>query len=849
MEKTRSEADSFGGEAEAFDRVTRADSFASVTTVDELDVADSFDKASRANPFDKVTKTDSFTTATTEDDPKPVTSFTKATRSDSFASAITVVDPDADPEAADPDTTTTKKKTRRRRWRFRRPRFNLAITVHLLSILITATLLAVYIRDQTWNPSPNEINLLLIAAKAHELLIQASLATILLHRIRVCLRGSQGVPLGFLSAPFALNSVYYLFSKQFWKAATRSKSKERGDVTTRVLVVGIIFLALAAGPSAGILMLPKLGWWEVGGLEGIGKVVEGGGGGLVLVRPGGLLSGEGNDTAVSMTAFYPEELDLDKGGGTCSSPSRTADSACPGTAASQILGKLPLITAPKLPSKYNFNLTINGAQHQRDISVGWAGGDDGEKSAVVYATSPMDMIARELQLLGDRVWPDPLRGIKMVLDSMQFSVRQAQVATVNDQPVYRDAVYGSERLWQQPALAVQCLPCRGSETDYLVDEPLQAPFSGLVAVEGSPFSLPKADFGSPSPGDFSVLDTPHPGLSTALLWASPDGKAPSTLCLVLAKWTKASVSISKPNDRTAATDWSTDPSEIFISKHSKSDTTSGPITLSPSFSLAALSAIPSTNNTNINTANNTNTTATLPTLCPPTTPRCLPIALSLLLTDALSRHLNTARISTCTSPTTPLSTNPLPFVPSLTCTPQTPSPTPFTLQTDRDLLPYLTLQTTYLSWQYAYRIHGVAEATAWILLTLHAVLVLVHFSEHGVRKRTYDMRGANGGGWDEVGELVAVALRSERPGGEVGGVVGRGEGWRLRVWLGGDGGGDGGFVVRRGAEGKGKGVGGRERGGEVDLEAGRGEDLEEGKGSREDSRKGKRGSEGVGAGV
>lgn len=827
MEKTRSEADSV-------DKGTRADSFALDTTADDSDAVDSFGKASWANSLDKVTRT----TATTDDDPKAAASFNKATRSDSFASAITAVDPDADPEAADPDAATKKKKTRRRC--FRRPRFNLPITVHLLSITITCTLLAVYIRDQTWNPSPNEINALLIAAKAHELLIQASLATILLHRIRVCLRGSQGVPLGFLSAPFALNSVYYLFSKQFWKAATRSKSKERGDVTTRVLVVGIILLALAAGPSAGILMLPKLGWWEVSDLEGIGKVAEGG---VVLVRPGGMGGGlsEGNDTAaVSMAAFYPEEVDFDtKGGGPCSSPSRTADSACPGTAASQILGKLPLITAPKLPSRYNFNLTINGAQHQRDISVGWAGDDDGEKSAVVYATSPMDMIARELQLLGDRVWPDPLRGIKIVLDSMQFSVRQAQVATVNDQPVYRDAVYGSERLWQQPALAVRCLPCRGGEMDYLVDEPLQAPFSGLVAVEGSPFSLPKADFVSPSPGDFLVLNTPHPGLSTAFVWASPDGRTPSTLCLVLAKWTKASVSISKPNDRTASTDWSTDPSEIFLSKSLKSDTASGPITLSPSFSLAALSAMPLANNTNnINTT--TATTTTLPALCPPTAPRCLPIALSLLLTDALSRTLNTARISTCASPATPLSTNPLPFVPSLTCTTGN-NHTTFTLEKDLDILPYLTLQTTYFSWQYAYRIHGFAEATAWILLALHAVLVLVHFSEHGVRKRTYD-----GGGWDEVGELVAVALGSERPGGEVGGAVGKGEGWRLRVWLGGG----GGFVVRRGAEG-GWGKGGKgdlEKGGEVDLEAGRVGDVEEGKGGLEDSGKGKRGSKGGGGG-
>ncbi|KAK1836370.1 hypothetical protein QBC39DRAFT_406829 [Podospora conica] len=648
----------------------------------------------------------------------------------SLSTATTMTD---DPEAASPGV----KKTRSR---LRLP-FNLAILVHFSSISITVTLLAVYIKDVTWNPSPNEINTLLIAAKAHELLIQASLATILLHRIRACLRGSQGVPLGFLSAPFALNSVYYLFSKQFWKAATRSKSKARGDITTRILVVSIIFLALAAGPSAGILMLPKLGWWEVTDMEGIGKVSEDLGR-TILIKP--VVSG-GNGAEITMDDVYPQEIDFDREDGPCSSSSPTADSACPWTAASQILKKLPLVTAPKIHGKYNLNLTINGAQHQRDISVEWD--DKGGTAAMVYATSPMDIIAREMQLLGDRVWPDPMRGIKIAVEAMEFGTRQAQIGTVNDQPVYGTAVYGKKDLWQQPALAVQCMPCREDETHYLADGWWQAPFASLAPTSGRTFALAKNSFTSQSPDSGSplVLGVPHPGLSTALVWPPPDDKSPPTLCLVFAKWTKASIFISKPNDRTATTNCSTEPSQIFLSNRYTTET---PITLSPSFSIAAL---------------NTNTNTTTP-LCPPANPRCLPITLSLLLTDALSRTLNTASLSTCLVPTTPpkLPTNPLPAAPSLSCTPQqTPNnPPAFTLPTDRHILPYLALEVTYSSWQYAYRIHGAAEATAWILLTLHAVLVLVHLTEHGVRKRTYAMgtRG-QGGGWDEVGELVAVALR------------------------------------------------------------------------------------------
>jgi len=139
--------------------------------------------------------------------------------------------------------------------------------VHLLPVSITAGLIVVYGRGLSWDASSNDINGLLVFAKVYEYLIVASLSSFMLHRIRAALRSPRGVPLGFLTTPFRINAAVgsYLAGPQFSTGAWSMVKTEgqSGDFTTKILVLIVSILAIAAAPSPSILMVPKLEWWPV----------------------------------------------------------------------------------------------------------------------------------------------------------------------------------------------------------------------------------------------------------------------------------------------------------------------------------------------------------------------------------------------------------------------------------------------------------------------------------------------------------------------------------------------------------------------------------------------------------
>ncbi|KAF4993481.1 hypothetical protein FGRMN_6487 [Fusarium graminum] len=139
---------------------------------------------------------------------------------------------------------------------------------HIPPIGITLALLGLYIREIRWGDLTEEqLNALQFAAKAHEILILVSLTDILLQRIcHGLLCGDEGIPLGFLSAPFYLGSpLQYFSSWEFWagliQPGTRS-GKKRPWITGSVIIV-TIFLSVAAAPLSAIVMIPREGWWQV----------------------------------------------------------------------------------------------------------------------------------------------------------------------------------------------------------------------------------------------------------------------------------------------------------------------------------------------------------------------------------------------------------------------------------------------------------------------------------------------------------------------------------------------------------------------------------------------------------
>lgn len=94
-------------------------------------------------------------------------------------------------------------------------------------------------------------------AKIFELLMQTSLATVLLGTIRRCITQSVPIPLGSVLAPASVTSVSYLWSLEFLgflKSAWQKRSKHAALAAFTTLTV---LLAAVVGPSGAVLMIPR----------------------------------------------------------------------------------------------------------------------------------------------------------------------------------------------------------------------------------------------------------------------------------------------------------------------------------------------------------------------------------------------------------------------------------------------------------------------------------------------------------------------------------------------------------------------------------------------------------------
>lgn len=138
---------------------------------------------------------------------------------------------------------------------------------HLIPVSVNFALLGLYVREVLWTPpwpTTNILNTLQFAAKVHETLMIASLASILLHHIRYkLLSSSQGVPLGLATSPFRLLDLTYLWSQEF--SAAWSSEQGIRIVVSVVFHVYLFVLAAILGPASAISMLPRLGDWEIAG--------------------------------------------------------------------------------------------------------------------------------------------------------------------------------------------------------------------------------------------------------------------------------------------------------------------------------------------------------------------------------------------------------------------------------------------------------------------------------------------------------------------------------------------------------------------------------------------------------
>ncbi|KAI0878883.1 hypothetical protein GGS24DRAFT_441060 [Hypoxylon argillaceum] len=105
-----------------------------------------------------------------------------------------------------------------------------------------------------------------VAAKLHELLIIASLSTIVFHVLRIDLIFGNGVPLGLLGSGWNFPQITWFFSSEFWGGALSSRqgrSWKEHRLVPLLVVSGLV--ATFAGPSTAVLATPRTSPWAIGG--------------------------------------------------------------------------------------------------------------------------------------------------------------------------------------------------------------------------------------------------------------------------------------------------------------------------------------------------------------------------------------------------------------------------------------------------------------------------------------------------------------------------------------------------------------------------------------------------------
>jgi hypothetical protein len=118
-----------------------------------------------------------------------------------------------------------------------------------------------------------KLNLIQVAAKIHELMMQASIISMVLSYVRHEARRGHGLPFGAFLAGQECIKVSYLWSLPFWGAILSPiVGSRRRKAAIIIILVAATVLAATVGPSSAIAMMPVISEWRTSGREGF--VVE-----------------------------------------------------------------------------------------------------------------------------------------------------------------------------------------------------------------------------------------------------------------------------------------------------------------------------------------------------------------------------------------------------------------------------------------------------------------------------------------------------------------------------------------------------------------------------------------------
>lgn len=136
-------------------------------------------------------------------------------------------------------------------------------SIHVLPLLIAVAIInlnprPLHVKRQEWFP------LLQFMAKLHEILMQASVAAMLMAYIRHGLLEKQRLAFGTIFAGLQISSISYLWSLDFIGALRAKWMPLQERLLMACLIVGSFMLASAVGPSSAILLGPRPGIFPLG---------------------------------------------------------------------------------------------------------------------------------------------------------------------------------------------------------------------------------------------------------------------------------------------------------------------------------------------------------------------------------------------------------------------------------------------------------------------------------------------------------------------------------------------------------------------------------------------------------
>ncbi|KAH8646223.1 hypothetical protein BX600DRAFT_157861 [Xylariales sp. PMI_506] len=150
--------------------------------------------------------------------------------------------------------------------------------IHLIALAFTGVILQINFRNIYWADENNwdqnkwslglsqteTQNVLQFPAKLHEIFVVSSLSVIIFGVIRSRLIGDQGVPFGFLIGGYQAGSAEYFFSKGYWgPLGSAIRRRKAGTIGVGLMIgLGIIY-ANVVGPCSAGLIIPNLDWWPV----------------------------------------------------------------------------------------------------------------------------------------------------------------------------------------------------------------------------------------------------------------------------------------------------------------------------------------------------------------------------------------------------------------------------------------------------------------------------------------------------------------------------------------------------------------------------------------------------------